>query len=110
MLSVNAARAAPAVTGRDPQTIDRAGSAIGMSRTTPPDAVATVCDDRTAYLLAELRCAALRARLAVCEIDSVGVALRAGWIDAETIAEWLADECPDALVFLRPIPPEGGAP
>jgi hypothetical protein len=38
---------------------------------------------RTEYLLAELRCAAVRARLWVNEIDAIGAALRAGWIDPE---------------------------
>jgi hypothetical protein len=37
----------------------------------------------TNYLLAELRCAALRARLWANEIDTIGVALRAGWIEPE---------------------------
>jgi hypothetical protein len=34
MLSVNAARAAPAVTGRDPQAIDRHSSAIDLPNNT----------------------------------------------------------------------------
>jgi hypothetical protein len=98
-------RRAPATTGRDPQVSDRASGTTGISPTTPPNSVATTHNDRTAYLLAELRCAALRARL----IDSVDVALRAGWINADTAIEGLADECPDALAYLRPIPPENGA-
>jgi hypothetical protein len=110
MLSVNAARAAPVVTGRGPQVSDRASGAIGISLTTPPNSIATTHNDYTAYLLAELRCAGLRARLVVCEIDSVGVALRAGWIDPDEAVAWLAGECPDALIFLRPTPPQGGAP
>jgi hypothetical protein len=71
--------------------IDRAGSAIGTSSITPSNPVATAADDRTAYLLAALRCAALRARLAACEIDSIGVALCGGLIDPDTAVAWLHD-------------------
>jgi hypothetical protein len=109
MYSINAARVAPAATGRDPQVSNRASGAINISPTTPPNSVATTHDDRTAYLLAQLRCAALRARLAASEIDSVGVSLRTGWIDVYAALEWLREECPDALAYLWPIPPEGGA-
>ena len=99
MLSVNAARAAPATTGRDR---DRASGTTGISPTTPPNSVAIAHNDRTAYLLAELQCAALRARLAACEIDSVGVPLRAGWINVDTAIEWLHEA-------VRPMPTQGGA-
>jgi hypothetical protein len=105
----NAARAAPAVTGRGPQVGDRASGAINVSPTTPHNSVATTHCDYTAYLLVELRCASLRARLTACEVDSVGIALRAGWIDADAAIKWLADECPDALAYLQPTPPKGGA-
>jgi hypothetical protein len=60
------------------------------------------------YLLAELRCAALRARLAACDIDSIGIALRAGWIDDDAAIEWLHD-CA-VLDYVMPIPPRRGAP
>jgi hypothetical protein len=46
---------------------------------------------RIDYLLAELRCASLRARLWQADIEAVGVALKAGWIDPEQAAEALAD-------------------
>jgi len=46
---------------------------------------------RTEYLLAELRCAAVRARLWVNEIDAIGAALRAGWIDPDEAIAAIAD-------------------
>jgi hypothetical protein len=46
---------------------------------------------RTEYLLAELRCASLRARLWQADIEAVGVALKAGWISPEQAVEALAD-------------------
>jgi hypothetical protein len=45
----------------------------------------------TDYLLAELRCAALRARLLHNDIAAVDVALKAGLIDADSALEHLAD-------------------
>jgi hypothetical protein len=56
--------------------------------------------NRTEYSLAELRCAALRARLAACDIDAIGIALRAGMIDADVALEWLHDG--KALSYLQP--------
>jgi hypothetical protein len=46
---------------------------------------------RREYLLAELRAAALRARLLQADIDAVGLALKAGLIEAEQALELLAD-------------------
>lgn len=46
---------------------------------------------RVEYLLAELRCAALRARLQQADIEAVGIALKAGWIGPEQAVEALAD-------------------
>jgi hypothetical protein len=109
MRAVDTARATPAATGRGPEGVDRHRGAIGIPPTTPTNSVATTHNDYTAYLLTELRCASLRAQLTACEVDSVGIALRAGWIDAYTAIEWLADEYPDALAYLRPTPQEGGA-
>ena len=43
------------------------------------------------YLLLNLRCAKLRAALAVNEITAMGVALRAGLIDPDNALEHLAD-------------------
>jgi hypothetical protein len=55
---------------------------------------------RRDYLLAELRCAWLRARLWQADIDAVGVALKAGWITPEQAVETLAD-C-DCLQLISP--------
>jgi hypothetical protein len=60
--------------------------------------------NRIEYFLAELRCAALRARLAACDIDAIGIALRSGMIDAELAFEWLLN-C-GALSYLQPTQPE----
>ena len=91
MLPMKAARPASAAAEREPHTIDRPSSTIKVSSTTPSEPVATSRDYRTAYLLAELRCAALRARLAACEIDAIGIALRSGMIDPDTAVAWLHD-------------------
>lgn len=46
---------------------------------------------RRQYLLAELRCASLRARLRQADIDAVGLALKGGLIDPEQALELLHD-------------------
>jgi hypothetical protein len=46
---------------------------------------------RSDYVLAELRCASLRARLWQLDIEAVGIALEAGWISPEDAVEALAD-------------------
>jgi hypothetical protein len=55
---------------------------------------------RVEYLLAELRCASLRAKLWQSDIDTVGIALKVGWISPEQAVEALAD-C-DALQLIKP--------
>jgi hypothetical protein len=55
------------------------------------------------YLLAELRCAALRARLLQADLDAVGMALKAGLVEPEQALELLAD-C-DCLQFISPKEP-----
>jgi len=60
--------------------------------------------DRRDYLLAELRCAALRARLWQSDIEAVGLALKGGLIDADQALGLLAD-C-DALHLVAPPPEE----
>jgi hypothetical protein len=55
---------------------------------------------RRDYLLAELRCAALRARLWQADIDAVGLALKSGLIEPEQALELLAD-C-DCLQLVSP--------
>lgn len=59
------------------------------------------------YLLAELRCAALRSRLMTAEIDSIGVALRGNFITTDDAIAWL-DEC-GALQFVA-VPEEATCP
>ena len=44
-----------------------------------------------AFLLGALRTAALRARLDLNEIESVGIALKAGWVDVPFALAWLSD-------------------
>jgi hypothetical protein len=46
-------------------------------------------DSHREFLLAEIRCLSLRAKLTANELDSVGVALRGGFIDAECAVEWI---------------------
>jgi len=55
---------------------------------------------RRDYLLAELRCASLRARLWQADIDAVAMALKAGWITPEQAVEALAEG--DALRLIEP--------
>jgi hypothetical protein len=55
---------------------------------------------RRDYLLAELRCASLRARLWQADIDAVGLALKAGLVEPEQALELLAD-C-DCLQLISP--------
>jgi hypothetical protein len=59
---------------------------------------------RVDYLLAELRCAALRARLWQSDIEAVGLALKGNLISPEQALELLAD-C-DALHLVAPPPEE----
>jgi hypothetical protein len=46
---------------------------------------------RRDYLITELRCASLRARLWQADIDAVGLALKAGLVEPEQALELLAD-------------------
>jgi hypothetical protein len=55
---------------------------------------------RSEYVLAELRCAVMRARLWQADITSIGIALKAGWISPEEAVEALAD-C-DCLKLIEP--------
>lgn len=52
------------------------------------------------YVLAELRCAIMRTRLAALDIETAGIALRCGIIAPETALEWLADA--GALDYVMP--------
>jgi hypothetical protein len=46
---------------------------------------------KVAYLLAELRCASLRARLIQADLDAIGLALRGGLISPDEAVALLAD-------------------
>ena len=59
---------------------------------------------RRDYLLAELRCASLRARLLQFDIEAVGIALKAGWITPEQAVEALA-ECDCLQLITTPKEP-----
>ena len=50
------------------------------------------------FVMAELKCAALRSRLVTAQIDSIGVALRGNLITEDDAIAWL-DEC-GALQFV----------
>ncbi len=52
----------------------------------------------TEFMLAHLRAARLRARLAECEIKTISVALKSNMIDTDQALAWLDDV--DALQFL----------
>jgi hypothetical protein len=58
---------------------------------------------RLDYLLAELRCASLRAQLALADIDATRLALEGGLITPEQAVELLAN-C-DLFRFIEPAPP-----
>lgn len=47
--------------------------------------------DFTAYLIAELRCASLRARILQADIEAVGLALKNGLISPDQALELLTD-------------------
>jgi hypothetical protein len=55
---------------------------------------------RRDYLIAELRCASLRARLWQADIDAVGMAFKAGLVEPEQALELLR-EC-DCLQLISP--------
>ena len=55
----------------------------------PP--AATSEEDRVSFVLAQLRCGALRARHLACEVDAIGIALRGGMIPPDTAVAWLRD-------------------
>jgi hypothetical protein len=55
------------------------------------------------YLLQELRCAALRARIVAHDIDAIGLALKGGLITPDQAVN-LLDDC-DAIRLVMPGPP-----
>jgi hypothetical protein len=58
---------------------------------------------RTDYLLAELRCAAIRARLLASDFDAIGAALKGGLVTPDQALGLVAD-C-DGFAMLEPTPP-----
>ena len=58
----------------------------------------------TEYLLAELRCAALRARILASDVDAIGVALKNGLVTPDQAVDLLS-EC-DAIRLVMPTPPQ----
>jgi hypothetical protein len=58
------------------------------------------------FILAELRCAALRSRLVTAEIDSIGVALRAEIINTDEAIAWLHECGAMQFVGVRETEPE----
>jgi hypothetical protein len=62
--------------------------------------------DHFDYLLAELRCAVLRARLVQADLEAIGIALKVGLISPEQALEHL-DDCD--LLRLVGVPLEGVA-
>jgi hypothetical protein len=67
----------------------------------------TPADHHREYLLAELQCAVMRARLWQADIEAVGIALKGGLIDPDQALEILAD-C-DALHLVGAAHDEVGA-
>ena len=64
-----------------------------------------VTADRRDYLLAELRCAALRAKLWQHDIEAVGLALKAGLVEPEQALALLQDCDVLHLVGAEPLEP-----
>ncbi|QDM27884.1 hypothetical protein FNL56_18425 [Tardiphaga sp. vice304] len=58
--------------------------------------------DRTEYMLSALRVGSIRAKLFETEINSIGVALKAGLISAEDAAAWITEIGAAGLVALKP--------
>jgi len=65
-------------------------------------------DDLRAYLLAEIRCATLRARLAASDLDAIGLALKGGLITPFQAIQHIEEV--DALRFLGRLPGEDWGP
>jgi hypothetical protein len=60
----------------------------------------SVRNSRHEYLIQEFRCAVLRARLEVSDLEAIGIALKAGLVTAEQALE-LAADC-DCLRWIQP--------
>jgi hypothetical protein len=62
---------------------------------------------RYEYLIQEFRCAVLRARLEAADLEAIGLALKAGLVDAEQALE-LAADC-NCLRWIQPTDSMQGA-
>ena len=51
----------------------------------------TATDNYASFVLGQLTCAGLRGRLTVADIESIDVALRGGFIDADGAIAWAHD-------------------
>ena len=67
------------------------GNQLVHSTCTAAPPAATSEEDRVSFVLAQLRCGALRARHLACEVDAIGIALRGGMIPPDTAVAWLRD-------------------
>ena len=64
-------------------------------------------DERREFVLSTLRAASLRAKLYEIEINSVGVALKGGFIDSFTAMQWIKDlGALELITHLLPEEPE----
>lgn len=81
---------------------DLLGSSVG-SENSRNDEVSQHCFD---YLLAECRCASLRLRLQLIEVDTVGHALKAGLMSGDAAIERLHEI--GAPIFVYGAPSDGG--
>ena len=77
-----------------------AATSIGQTDTTASPVSTT---RRIEYLLAELRCASLRARLLQADIDAIGQALKGGLITTEQ-AVWHLDDIGIQRLFIEVAP------
>ena len=113
MRSLGAARAAPVITGRDPQ-IDRLGRTIKNDHYFKTTATATPdyrtprsrdCivpegdDPHRQHVLAWLRCLRIRVSMFRTEIDYIGTSLKGGFVTPDDAMAWL-DELDPMLLAL----------
>jgi hypothetical protein len=74
----------------------------------PSTRVAASGNSRYEYLIQEFRCAVLRARLEAADLEAIGLALKAGLVDAEQALD-LAADC-NCLRWIQPtVPAEAAA-
>lgn len=100
MLAKNRAARAPAETG----TTGRVNVGIGRrdNRPSSPSIVRLQAATDEEILIALLRCGRTRARLAVAEMDEIGVCLSLGAIDAATAIAWIRDSELQGFLYLPP--------